>query len=42
MAGKEDRYDEGFFAGGKCSGKGLHIDQVLWSNVGRNWQGPGA
>ncbi|CAJ1364748.1 unnamed protein product [Effrenium voratum] len=34
-----DRYDEGFFAGGRCSGKGVHIDQVLWSNVGRNYQG---
>eukprot|EP00434_Breviolum_minutum_P009481 symbB.v1.2.008350.t1/scaffold507.1/size305965/20 len=34
-----DRYDEGFFAGGRCSGKGLHVDQVLWSNVGRNYQG---
>merc|ERR1719454_405668 len=34
-----DRYDEGFFAGGRRSGKGVHIDQVLWSNVARNWQG---
>jgi len=34
-----DRYDEGFFAGGRRSGKGVHVDQVLWSNVGRNWQG---
>ncbi|CAE8721527.1 unnamed protein product, partial [Polarella glacialis] len=34
-----DRYDEGFFAGGKRSGKGVHIDQVLWSNVGRNYSG---
>ena len=34
-----DRYDEGFFAGGRGSGKGLHVDQVLWSNVGRNYQG---
>eukprot|EP00931_Biecheleriopsis_adriatica_P088210 TRINITY_DN62582_c0_g1_i1.p1 TRINITY_DN62582_c0_g1~~TRINITY_DN62582_c0_g1_i1.p1 ORF type:complete len:514 (-),score=118.99 TRINITY_DN62582_c0_g1_i1:23-1534(-) len=34
-----DRYDEGFFAGGKRSGKGVHIDQVLWSNIGRHYQG---
>ncbi|CAE7018107.1 unnamed protein product [Symbiodinium sp. CCMP2456] len=34
-----DRYDEGFFAGGRFSGKGLHVDQVLWSNVGRNYKG---
>ncbi|CAK0901578.1 unnamed protein product [Prorocentrum cordatum] len=34
-----DRYDEGFFAGGARSGKGLHVDQVLWSNVGKNWSG---
>lgn len=34
-----DRYDEGFFAGGRSSGKGVHVDQVLWSNVGRNWHG---
>jgi len=34
-----DRYDEGFFAGGRNSGKGVHVDQVLWSNVGRNWRG---
>eukprot|EP00928_Gymnodinium_smaydae_P074182 TRINITY_DN57246_c0_g1_i1.p1 TRINITY_DN57246_c0_g1~~TRINITY_DN57246_c0_g1_i1.p1 ORF type:complete len:506 (-),score=96.57 TRINITY_DN57246_c0_g1_i1:29-1546(-) len=34
-----DRFDEGFFVGGRGSGKGVHIDQVLWSNVGRNWKG---
>lgn len=34
-----DRYDEGFFAGGRRSGKGAHVDQVFWSNVGRHWQG---
>lgn len=34
-----DRYDEGLFAGGKWSGKGMHIDQVLWSNVGKHWSG---
>eukprot|EP00746_Dinoflagellata_sp_MGD_P008060 gnl/MRDRNA2_/MRDRNA2_116069_c0_seq1.p1 gnl/MRDRNA2_/MRDRNA2_116069_c0~~gnl/MRDRNA2_/MRDRNA2_116069_c0_seq1.p1 ORF type:complete len:498 (-),score=119.49 gnl/MRDRNA2_/MRDRNA2_116069_c0_seq1:135-1628(-) len=34
-----DRYDEGVFVGGRCSGKGLHVDQVLWSNVGKNWRG---
>eukprot|EP00929_Paragymnodinium_shiwhaense_P053039 TRINITY_DN26559_c0_g2_i1.p1 TRINITY_DN26559_c0_g2~~TRINITY_DN26559_c0_g2_i1.p1 ORF type:complete len:522 (+),score=126.38 TRINITY_DN26559_c0_g2_i1:37-1602(+) len=34
-----DRYDEGVFVGGRGAGKGLHVDQVLWSNVGRNWKG---
>jgi len=34
-----DRYDEGVFVGGRRSGKGVHIDQVLWFNVARNWRG---
>lgn len=34
-----DRHDEGLFVGNPRSGKGLHVDQVLWSNVGKNWRG---
>eukprot|EP00392_Amoebophrya_sp_AT5.2_P012638 g12745.t1 len=34
-----DRYDEGVFLGGHLSGKALHIDQILWQNVGKNWTG---
>jgi len=34
-----DRHDEGLFVGNNRSGKGIHIDQVLWSNVGKNWRG---
>jgi len=34
-----DRHDEGVFFGNAPSGKGVHIDQVLWSNVGKNWRG---
>lgn len=34
-----DRYNEGGFLGGKMMGSPLHIDQCLWSNVGRNWAG---
>lgn len=34
-----DRHDEGVFIGNKFSGKGVHVDQVLWSNVGKNWRG---
>ncbi|CAK0861506.1 unnamed protein product [Prorocentrum cordatum] len=34
-----DRHDEGLFVGNPKSGKGLHVDQVLWSNVGKNWRG---
>lgn len=33
------RYDEGVFLGGHHSGKALHIDQVLWQNIGKNWRG---
>ncbi|CAE7206786.1 XRCC6 [Symbiodinium pilosum] len=32
-------YDDGLFIGGRGSGKGLHVDQVLWSNVGKQWRG---
>lgn len=31
--------DEGLFVGSKPSGTGVHVDQVLWSNVGKNWRG---
>lgn len=34
-----DRHDEGVFIGNRGSGKGVHVDQVLWSNVGKNWRG---
>ncbi|CAD7966534.1 unnamed protein product [Amoebophrya sp. A120] len=34
-----DRYDEGVFLGGDRSGKALHIDQILWQNIGKNWTG---
>ena len=34
-----DRYDEGVFVGGHESGSPLHVDQVSWSNIGKNWCG---
>jgi len=34
-----DRYDEGVFVGGHESGSPLHVDQVSWSNVGKNFTG---
>lgn len=34
-----DRYNEGGFLGSKLMGSPLHIDQCLWSNIGRNWAG---
>jgi len=34
-----DRYNEGGFVGSKLMGSPLHIDQCLWSNIGRNWAG---
>eukprot|EP01065_Artemidia_motanka_P044141 TRINITY_DN6237_c0_g1_i1.p1 TRINITY_DN6237_c0_g1~~TRINITY_DN6237_c0_g1_i1.p1 ORF type:complete len:416 (+),score=67.93 TRINITY_DN6237_c0_g1_i1:255-1502(+) len=34
-----ERCDGGIFIGERGSGSGLHVDQVLWSNVGRNWSG---
>ena len=34
-----DRYDEGVFVGGVFGGSPLHVDQILWSNVGKNMHG---
>eukprot|EP00457_Paulinella_chromatophora_P007512 gb/GEZN01007535.1/.p1 GENE.gb/GEZN01007535.1/~~gb/GEZN01007535.1/.p1 ORF type:complete len:439 (+),score=66.25 gb/GEZN01007535.1/:37-1353(+) len=34
-----DRYNEGIFVGERDTGSALHIDQCLWSNVGRHWCG---
>lgn len=34
-----DRFDEGVFVGGPLSGSPLHVDQVQWSNIGKNWDG---
>ena len=34
-----DTQDDGVFVGGRGAGKGLHVDQVLWSNVGHNYTG---
>jgi len=34
-----DRYDEGVFVGGRFGGSPLHVDQVSWSNVGKNFAG---
>ncbi|KAF4655454.1 hypothetical protein FOZ61_007572 [Perkinsus olseni] len=34
-----DRYDEGLFIGGRNSGKCMHVDQCLWSNIGKNYTG---
>ena len=34
-----DRYDEGVFVGGRNAGSPMHVDQVTWSNVGKNYQG---
>ena len=34
-----DRYDEGLFVGARFGGSPMHVDQVLWSNVGKNWHG---
>ncbi|KAH8054780.1 hypothetical protein JL722_8728 [Aureococcus anophagefferens] len=34
-----DTQDDGVFVGGRGAGKGLHVDQVLWSNVGHNYFG---
>ena len=31
-----DTQDDGVFVGGRGAGKGLHVVQVLWSNVGHN------
>jgi len=34
-----DRFDEGIFVGGAFAGSPMHVDQVLWSNVGKNFTG---
>lgn len=34
-----DNSDDGLFVGGRGAGKGLHVDQVFWSNVGVNFTG---
>eukprot|EP01062_Namystynia_karyoxenos_P008193 TRINITY_DN12878_c0_g1_i1.p2 TRINITY_DN12878_c0_g1~~TRINITY_DN12878_c0_g1_i1.p2 ORF type:complete len:238 (+),score=75.97 TRINITY_DN12878_c0_g1_i1:719-1432(+) len=34
-----ERSDGGMFIGERGAGSGLHVDQFLWSNVGRNWCG---
>jgi len=34
-----DTQDDGVFVGGRNSGKGIHVDQVYWSNVGNNLAG---
>ena len=34
-----DRYDEGVFVGGTFGGSPMHVDQVMWSNVGKNLLG---
>ena len=34
-----DRYDEGVFVGGRFGGSPMHVDQVHWSNVGKNFCG---
>jgi len=34
-----DRYDEGVFVGARFGGSPMHVDQVSWSNVGKNFHG---
>lgn len=34
-----ERSEGGIFVGEAGTGSGLHVDQCLWSNVGRNWCG---
>ena len=34
-----DRYDEGIFVGARFGGSPMHVDQIMWSNVGKNWLG---
>lgn len=34
-----DRFDEGFFVGSALSGSPVHVDQVQWSNIGKNYIG---
>ena len=33
------RYDEGVFVGSRFCGSPLHVDQVSWSNIGKNFKG---
>lgn len=34
-----ERSEGGIFVGDRGTGSGMHVDQCLWSNVGRNWAG---
>lgn len=34
-----ERSEGGIFIGERGAGSGMHVDQCLWSNVGRNWSG---
>ena len=34
-----DRYDEGVFIGGRYAGSPMHVDQIMWSNVGKSFGG---
>jgi len=34
-----ERSEGGVFVGERGTGSGMHVDQCLWSNVGRNWCG---
>mmetsp|Transcript_17198 Transcript_17198/g.27481 ORF Transcript_17198/g.27481 Transcript_17198/m.27481 type:complete len:294 (-) Transcript_17198:520-1401(-) len=34
-----DRIDEGVFVGGAFTGSCVHVDQVQWSNIGKNFSG---
>lgn len=34
-----DRYDEGVFVGARLGGSPMHVDQCIWSNVGKNFAG---
>ena len=34
-----DRYDEGVFVGAAGAGSAMHVDQIGWSNIGKNYTG---
>jgi len=34
-----ERSEGGIFVGDRGTGSGMHVDQCLWSNIGRNWCG---
>ena len=34
-----DRYDEGVFVGAAGAGSAMHVDQIGWSNIGKNYAG---